>query len=478
MSNNDKNMATFLILLVALLCVQPRAATSVAAEKIRIIMDTDAMAEVDDQHALAYALFSGDHFEVEGITVNRGSDAGHSYHRDLGIDDHFAEAHVNEGDVPLAADKPGSGGEAEVFALWDEQAPWPSLDKRQRPEGAVDVLVHRATEEYQFLHENAVVWHGNTLFAAWYNSPQYEISGSALIRGRRSRDGGKTWSTVEVIAADNEGKGLFYVPVTLFSHGGTLYAYVATMVDHDKVVNCEVYVLDEATDQWEFRGVIADMFQPHCTPMLIEDGNYIMAGRASLSPGTIGEWPAVAISDGTNFTDPWTVIRLSEDRLRRFPEPTVWVDGKNITAISRSNPDQPPQPSSNVVGRVFTSSDYGRNWRGPILHNQPDLANSKLYAGMLTSGQRYLVWTTPSGGYRNELVIAVSRPGEKHLAAVWQLQHGRSEELGVGPEWSYPYAVEHDGKLYVIYTSQKKHSVMTIIPVKSLELTPNHDRSP
>ncbi len=380
--------------------------------------------------------------------------------------------------MSYGADAPGGRGEGKVFALWNEQVPLPSLEKRQRPEGAVDVLVHRATEEYQFLHENAVVWHGDTLFAAWYNSPLHEIQGSASVRGRRSRDGGKTWSEVEVIAADNEGKGIFYVPVAFLSHGGTLYAYISTMVGHDLVVNCRVFVLDEATDQWESRGVIADMFQPHCTPVLMEDGNYIMAGRASISPGTIGEWPAVAISDGTNITDPWTIIRLTEDRLRRFPEPTVWVDGKNITAISRSNPDQPPQPSSNVVGRVFTSSDYGRNWRGPILHNLPELANSKLYAGVLSSGQRYLVWTIPSGGYRNELVIAVSRPGEEQLAAVWQLQHGRSAELGVGPEWSYPYAAEHHGKLYVIYTSQKNHSVMTIIPVTSLKLTPTGDQSP
>jgi hypothetical protein len=28
----------------------------------------------------------------------------------------------------------------------------------------------------------------------------------------------------------------------------------------------------------------------------------------------------------------------------------------------------------------------------------------------------------------------------------------------------------HDGDLYVIYTSEKKHSVMTIIPVKSLDV--------
>jgi hypothetical protein len=56
MSDKDKNMATCLVLLVGLLCVQPRAATSVASEKIRIIMDTDALAEVDDQHAVAYML--------------------------------------------------------------------------------------------------------------------------------------------------------------------------------------------------------------------------------------------------------------------------------------------------------------------------------------------------------------------------------------------------------------------------------------
>jgi purine nucleosidase len=64
---------------------------------MRLIIDTDAMAEVDDQHALAYALFSGNHFEVEGITVNRGSDypertAHRPYFGRVDIDDHFTEA--------------------------------------------------------------------------------------------------------------------------------------------------------------------------------------------------------------------------------------------------------------------------------------------------------------------------------------------------------------------------------------------------
>lgn len=40
-------------------------------DKIRVILDTDANNELDDQHAIAYLLFNGDVFDVEGITVNR-----------------------------------------------------------------------------------------------------------------------------------------------------------------------------------------------------------------------------------------------------------------------------------------------------------------------------------------------------------------------------------------------------------------------
>jgi purine nucleosidase len=46
------------------------------SEKIRIILDTDANNELDDQHAVAYMLFSGGTFDVEGITVNRTFNGG------------------------------------------------------------------------------------------------------------------------------------------------------------------------------------------------------------------------------------------------------------------------------------------------------------------------------------------------------------------------------------------------------------------
>ena len=169
---------------------------------------------------------------------------------------------------------------------------------------------------------------------------------------------------------------------------------IPNMVGADLVVNCEVFALDEATDRWESRGYIADVFLPNCTPVRMDDGNFLMAGGVADRSRARPEWPAVAISDGENVTEPWTVVRLMDDRLLRFPETTVWVDGANITAISRSRPNGCASP-----GRVFTSSDFGRTWRGPMCHNLPELTTSKLY---------------------------------------------------------------------VIYTSQKNHSAMTIIPVESL----------
>ena len=55
------------------------------SKKIRIILDTDANNELDDQHAIAYMLFNDSIFDVEGITINKTRNGG-------SIDDHYDEA--------------------------------------------------------------------------------------------------------------------------------------------------------------------------------------------------------------------------------------------------------------------------------------------------------------------------------------------------------------------------------------------------
>jgi purine nucleosidase len=55
------------------------------AAKTRVILDTDANNELDDQHAIAYMLFNGNDFAVEGITVNRTRNGG-------AVEQHYKEA--------------------------------------------------------------------------------------------------------------------------------------------------------------------------------------------------------------------------------------------------------------------------------------------------------------------------------------------------------------------------------------------------
>ena len=73
-------LATFPLCLVLLAAhvVHPRtrAPAQTAPGLTRVLLDTDANNELDDQHAIAYMLFSGDVFDVEAITVNRTRGGG------------------------------------------------------------------------------------------------------------------------------------------------------------------------------------------------------------------------------------------------------------------------------------------------------------------------------------------------------------------------------------------------------------------
>jgi hypothetical protein len=104
------------------------------------------------------------------------------------------------------------------------------------------------------------------------------------------------------------------------------------------------------------------------------------------------------------------------------------------------------------------SQDYGKTWYPTEISNLP-MATSKPAAGVLSTGQRYLVCTTArsNGKKRNPLTIAVSRPGESLFSKVFVIRHA---EFPDGPgesnpraSLSYPYSVEHNGRLYIGYSN-------------------------
>ncbi len=86
-------LATIVVSLLIISCKEAQEERSASTpkeiidipKKIKLIFDTDANNELDDQHALAYMLLNGDVFDVKGITVNATING-------KGIQGHYDEA--------------------------------------------------------------------------------------------------------------------------------------------------------------------------------------------------------------------------------------------------------------------------------------------------------------------------------------------------------------------------------------------------
>lgn len=336
------------------------------------------------------------------------------------------------------------------------------------PEGIEHVMVEPSTtDQYHFLHDAVIVVHREMFMAGWYNCPEREIEDESLIRARRSHDGGKTWSSLEVVASDRAGEGVFYVPVQFLSHHGTLHAYVGKMKGgHDRIVSCAVYELDEDNGTWLPRGEIADLFLPNTTPFRMVSGDFIMAGRMASRLGQKPLIPAVAISSGEALTGRWRVIPLGSQELPagHCPETALLEQNGELLALVRNGGSSTPL--------VYRSWDNGETWR-EIRQHGFRAAPVKMYAGTLTTGQHYVLFNYPlrdgESFSRRFLVLGVSRPNEMYPVAFWRIQ---GAEHGDPSMAHYPCAVEHRGRIFIVYTAHYANlraCELAIVPISSLE---------
>ena len=314
----------------------------------------------------------------------------------------------------------------------------------------------------------ALAWHRDRLYASYGFNTGSENTATEEARGRWSSDGGKTWGEGFVI---DGGEGNVGVSHGVFlSHQGTLWAFHGAFYDKFQRTHTRAYVLDEATGKWQAKGMVIDGgFWPLQEPLKMADGNWIMAGaRVAFGYDVQGTLPAVAISHGEDFTR-WDLVVIpnhaSVPTRSIWGESTVIVDGAKILNVSRW---------SKPFALAANSMDCGRTWTPAQATNLP-MAASKPYCGTLSTGQNYLVCTTTadSRNRRSPLTIAVSRPGENTFSRVFVIRHAVFPE-GPGPSHAnaslcYPYAIEHDGKLYVGYAVKNHRTAeMAIIPLENL----------
>lgn len=148
-----------------------------------------------------------------------------------------------------------------------------------------------------------------------------------------------------------------------------------------------VYVLDETAEKFRFCGIaMEERFWPMCEPILMENGNYIMAGIYVASDYFSSEnTSAVAISHGSDVLH-WDMIKLEySENVKVWGECSVIVNGSHISLYCR---------------------EYSRKLKA-------------LYAGKLSTGQHYLICSCAEGiRERNPLTIALTKKGEESFSKI------------------------------------------------------------
>jgi hypothetical protein len=360
------------------------------------------------------------------------------------------------------------------FALWDgsrklaEAKDLPVLD-------GVSFHVIKKWDKpgdgYTFLHGVGLAWHKGKLYASIGHNKGAENTVTEEAQYRVSEDAGETWSKLRVI--DEGAEPELAVSHGVFaSHAGQLWAFHGAYYNKMERIHTRAYSLDETTGQWVKRGIVLENgFWAMNQPIKMKDGNWIMPGISAGPYSNSGVFPAaVAISHGDDLTR-WDFISIPvHEGLRMWGESSVIVEGANVLNISRYG--------GKPLALIAKSADYGRTWSTMAESNLP-MTTSKPAAGVLSTGQRYLVCTTAAnnGGRRFPLTIAVSEPGSALLSRVFVIRH--AEHAGAGESnpkasLSYPCATEHEGKLYVGYSnnggrgSNLNSAEMAVIPVEGL----------
>ena len=354
----------------------------------------------------------------------------------------------------------------DTLPLWDAKVPFPPYEAMCDLDVVTHVQVERAQRGgYHYLHEPALAWHNGVLHAGWANHPLFEANEKdELLRGRRSTDGGLTWGPATTwIAPPSLGGESWNHPV-IFSHQRKLWGFFTRW--EKEVPRAEIFNLYEAKQTWQPVQAHIPGFIPFTPPRKMRDGNWIMGGELGWTEA------AVAISHGDNFAR-WDVVQIPRPDAMTllFPETTFLERGDTLIAICR--------PKGAKTAPASVSKDCGRTWT-PLSQSNFPLAQSKPLCGRLSTGQQYLITANLEQG-RTLMSIAVTAPGGDAFCRIWKIRHqqtpvrrllGSSKEkktkVGGNTEWSYPAAIEHEGKLYIIYTHGKEDCALSIIPVSAL----------
>lgn len=352
-----------------------------------------------------------------------------------------------------------------IHHIWKDTKKLPSVSELEKiPSERVTIKPFEPEKDgYIFLHGVALASFKGKMYCAWAHNKIQENSGEEEVNYAVSDDGGKTWSKF-ILGSFAPKKDIAVSHGAFLVHNEALYFFAPQFKGQlgKEMLKMGAYVLDETAEKFRFCGIAMDeRFWPMCEPILMENGNYIMAGIYVASDYFSSEnTAAVAISHGSDVLH-WDMIKLeySED-VKVWGECSVIVNGSHISLYCREH-------SRKLKALYAESFDFGNTWSKLNVSNLP-MIDSKPYAGKLSTGQRYLICSCADGiRERNPLTIALTEKGEESFSKILVIDEGKA--------LSYPYAIEANNKLYVAYSSttegkNRNSAELAIIDIEDLAL--------
>lgn len=315
---------------------------------------------------------------------------------------------------------------------------------------AKTATVFRAEEgQWQFNLHSFLAFHKGKLWAIWSSGRVDEDSSSQFIRYATSVDG-ITWSLPGVVAGDPDGEEgpQRWLASGLYVEDGRLFALgCLNEGDRDGKIwaNAKLVRLEWTDAGWKDESIFASNCMVYFPPLKVAGRDFFVWRDefahffTARSLPKKGEWE---VKKHPSYPPDY---RLSETSAYADAEGTLHL-------IIR---DQ------GKTKRLYhsLSFDHGDTWTLPVKTNYPD-AVSKNFAGRLQDGTFFLINNPKTSGLRDPLTISFSRDGWT-FSSPKILRRDSPARRYAGKaksdhSFQYADALEHNGRLHVIYAVNKE----------------------
>ncbi len=329
-------------------------------------------------------------------------------------------------------------------------------------------LVYRAEQSgWQFNLHSFIAHHDGKFWAVWSSGRIDEDSRSQLIRYATSVDG-LHWSDSRVLAPDPDGEtGAWrWMASGIYVEGGRLLALGSLNRGNEPPggpwADARLVRFGWTGSDWREERVVREGGVVYFPPLRIEGRDFFVwrDTRALI-------YTALAPAG----TDRFEISRLPGPLPDyRMSETSAYVDPQGIVHLIIRD--------QGYTRRLYhtISYDAGGTWTIPVKTNYPDAA-SKNMAGRLSNGWYYLISNPKALGEnpRDPLVITFSRDGWTFSHPLALRKHAPALRFKGGAKGShsfqYSHAIEHDGKLWVIYATNKEDIEVSSYPIEEFGLT-------